>query len=256
MSHGIWTRTNGTTYAGGMTVAAVILSATAEGALTETAGQPRVRRLADLAWSGGALPIVVLSPDPDGTVAGALAGTEAIHGSPAPEELGPAGQMARGIELAASEVRDVSAALIWPARLVWVGPETVTSLIEAHGTEPGAMLRPTWHGEPGWPVLLPLDHLAALQAIPPDRMPPAIIDELAGRLPTRLVELGDPGRDPRRRHGARGPAGLRGSTRPAGRAHPRMGRRRRRRSRTARTRRSVTRFGADIRPRARPEGRS
>ena len=176
-----------------MTVAAVILSATAEGALTDTAGQPRVRRLADLAWSGGALPIIVLSPDPDGTVAGALAGTEAVHGSPAPEETGPAGQMARGIELAASEVRDVSAALIWPARLVWVGPETVTSLIEAHGTDPGAMLRPTWHGEPGWPVLLPLDHLAALQAIPPDRMPPAIIDELAGRLPTRLVELGDPG---------------------------------------------------------------
>ena len=42
-----------------MTVAAVILSATAEGALAETQGQARVRRLADLAWSGGALPIVV-----------------------------------------------------------------------------------------------------------------------------------------------------------------------------------------------------
>jgi CTP:molybdopterin cytidylyltransferase MocA len=178
---------------GGMTVAAVILSATAEGALTDTAGQPRVRRLADLAWSGGALPIVVLSPDPDGTVAAALAGSEAIHGAPAAESGGPAGQMARGIELSASEVRDVSAALIWPARMVWVGPETVTSLIEAHGTDPGTMLRPTWRGAPGWPVLLPLAHLAALQAVPPDRMPPAIIEELAGQVPTRLVELGDPG---------------------------------------------------------------
>ena len=62
----------------GVTVAAVILSATAEGSLTDTLGQPRVRRLVDVAWSGGALPIVVLSPDPDGAVAAALSGSEAI----------------------------------------------------------------------------------------------------------------------------------------------------------------------------------
>ena len=72
-----------------MTVAAVILSATAEGALADTLGQPRVRRLADLAWSGGALPIVVLAPDPDGAVAAALVGSEAVYGSPAPPESGP-----------------------------------------------------------------------------------------------------------------------------------------------------------------------
>ena len=66
-----------------MTVAAVILSATADGALADTLGQPRVRRLADLAWSGGALPIVVLAPDPDGAVAAALAGSEAVYGTPA-----------------------------------------------------------------------------------------------------------------------------------------------------------------------------
>ena len=57
-----------------MTVAAVVLSATAEGAVEDTLGQPRVRRLADLAWSGGALPIVVLAPDPDGAVAATLVG--------------------------------------------------------------------------------------------------------------------------------------------------------------------------------------
>jgi CTP:molybdopterin cytidylyltransferase MocA len=176
-----------------MTVAAVILSASAEGALTDTAGQPRVRRLADLAWSGGALPIVVLSPDPDGAVAAALAGSEAVHGAPAPEADGPAGQMTRAIELAASEVRDVSAALIWPARMVWVGPETVTSLIEAHGTDPDTMLRPAWHGEPGWPVLLPLTHLDALRATPPDTMPPAVVEGLAATVPTRVIDVGDPG---------------------------------------------------------------
>ena len=72
-----------------MTVAAVILSATAEGAARRRLGQPRVRRLADLAWSGGALPIVVVSPDPDGAVAAALAGSEAVYGDPAPPESGP-----------------------------------------------------------------------------------------------------------------------------------------------------------------------
>ena len=68
LSHGcglpIGRRAPATLQAGGMTVAAVILSAPAEGALADTLGQPRVRRLADLAWSGGALPIVVVVARP------------------------------------------------------------------------------------------------------------------------------------------------------------------------------------------------
>jgi CTP:molybdopterin cytidylyltransferase MocA len=176
-----------------MTVAAVILSATAEGSLTDTLGQPRVRRLADLAWSGGALPVMVLSPDPDGAVVAALAGSEAVYGSPAPAEAGPVGQMVRGAELAVGEVRETTAILLWPARMVWVGPETITSLIEAHGAYPGAVLRPAWQGEPGWPVLVPLKHLPALRAITPDRMPPVVIEELVGAVPARTLEVGDPG---------------------------------------------------------------
>ena len=176
-----------------MTVAAVILSATAEGALEDTLGQPRVRRLVDLAWSGGALPIVVLSPDPIGAVAVTLAGSEATHGLPAPVEAGPVGQMVRGIELATAEVGETSAALLWPARMTWVGPETVTSLIEAHGTDPSTVLRPTWHGDPGWPVLVPIVDLEALRAISPDRMPPDVVAALVGAVPARSIELGDPG---------------------------------------------------------------
>jgi CTP:molybdopterin cytidylyltransferase MocA len=176
-----------------MTVAAVVLSASAEGSLSDALGQPRVRRLVDLAWSGGALPIVVLSPDPDGAVAASLAGTEASWSSPAPETAGPGGQMVRGVEIAESEVGEMSAALLWPARMTWVGPETVTSLIEAHGIDPGSLLRPTWHGEPGWPVLLPIVHLDALRAVAPERMPPDVIDDLVATIPSRLVELGDPG---------------------------------------------------------------
>lgn len=176
-----------------MTVAAVILSATADGAIEATLGQPRVRRLVDLAWSGGALPIVVLSPDPVGAVAVALAGSEATHALPAPAEAGPVGQMVRGVELARDEVGETSAALLWPARMTWVGPETVTSLIEAHGTDPSTVLRPTWQGEPGWPVLVPLLHLEALRAVPPTLMPPAVVEALVADVPSRFVELGDPG---------------------------------------------------------------
>jgi hypothetical protein len=176
-----------------MTVAAVILSASPANAVADTLGQPRVRRLADLAWSGGALPVMVLSPDPDGTVAAALAGSEAVYGSPAPVEAGPVGQMLRGAELAIDEVRETTAVLLWPARMTWVGPETITSLIEAHGAYPTSVLRPSWLGEPGWPVLVPLVDLPALRAIGPDRMPPAVIEELVGAVESRTLEVGDPG---------------------------------------------------------------
>ena len=176
-----------------MTVAAVILSATAEGALTDTLGQPRVRRLVDLAWSGGALPVVVVSPDPDGAVAASLHGSEASYGSPARPESGPVGQMVRGAELAAAEVRETTGVLLWPARMTWVGPETITSLIEAHGPDPATVLLPGWQGEPGWPVLVPLVHLDALRMIAPDRMPPDVIHDLVAAVPTRVVDVGDPG---------------------------------------------------------------
>jgi CTP:molybdopterin cytidylyltransferase MocA len=176
-----------------VTVAAVILSATTDGALTDTLGQPRVRRLVDLAWSGGALPVMVVAPDPDGAVAATLVGTEAVYGSPAPSEAGPVGQMVRGTELAIAEVRDTTAALLWPARMVWVGPETITSLIEAHGPDPATVLLPGWQGEPGWPVLVPVDHLDALRAISPDTMPLDVIHRLAATVPARVIEMGDPG---------------------------------------------------------------
>jgi CTP:molybdopterin cytidylyltransferase MocA len=176
-----------------MTVAAVILSASAEGALTDTLGQPRVRRLVDIAWSGGALPVVVVSPDADGAVAAALTGSEATYVGPVAQERGPVGQMMRGAELALDEVRETTGFLLWPARMVWVGPETVTSLIEAHGMDVGTMLRPAWNGDPGWPVLVPATALGALREIAPDRMPPDVIEDLVGVVPSRVVEVGDPG---------------------------------------------------------------
>lgn len=177
-----------------MTVAAVILAASVESALADVEGQAGVRRLADAAWSGGALPIVVVAPDPEKTVAAALAGAAVTLAEPAPLEMGPAAQIARGIDVARTTVRDTDAVLIWPARMVWVGPETVTSLIEAHGVDRATILRPAFEGTAGWPVLIPIATAAGLIGLTPDRMPDDIVEDLvAGGTTLRLIELGDPG---------------------------------------------------------------
>jgi CTP:molybdopterin cytidylyltransferase MocA len=177
-----------------VTVAAVILAASPGSALADADGLPGIRRIADAAWAGGATPIVVVSFDPDGAVAAALAGAPVTLAEPAPQEQGPAAQMARGADVARSEVVETDAYLLWPARLTWVGPETVTSLIETHGTAADALLRPTWDGEPGWPVLVPAVQLDRLRAVAADRMPPEVMDDLiAAGSRERRVELGDPG---------------------------------------------------------------
>jgi CTP:molybdopterin cytidylyltransferase MocA len=177
-----------------VTVAAVILAASVESALADAEGQPRVRRLVDIAWSGGAVPIVVVAPDPDGLVAAALAGAPVTLAEPAPIAGGPVGQIARGLSVAAGLVSETDAALVWPARMVWVGPETVTSLIEAHGPEPDAVLRPSYDGEGGWPVLVPIAQLDSLRAMAPDLMPDAIVEQLSGDVVgSRSLDLGDPG---------------------------------------------------------------
>lgn len=178
-----------------MTVAAVILAASAESAIADVEGQSRVRRIADAAWSGGALPIVVVSFDPDGAVAASLAGASVTLAEPAPKPQGaPARQMARGIEVAGSLVDDLSGAFIWPARMVWVSPETITSMIEAHGVDRSTLLRPSYAGEAGWPVLLPRGRASILASVAPDRMPEEILADLvAAGVPMRSLELGDPG---------------------------------------------------------------
>jgi CTP:molybdopterin cytidylyltransferase MocA len=177
-----------------MTVAAIVLAASAENALADADGMPAVRRIADAAWAGGATPIIVVSFDPDGAVATALAGAPVTLAEPAPVEAGPAAQMARGVDVARSEVVETDAFLVWPAAMTWVGPETVTSLIETHGTVTESMLRPTWDGAPGWPVLVPIDQVERMRTIAPDRMPPEVLEDLlAGGAKQRLVELGDPG---------------------------------------------------------------
>ena len=177
-----------------VTVAAVILAASTDSALADVEGLPRVRRLADLAWSGGALPIVVVADDRDGAVAAALAGAPVILAEPAPAGRGPAAQMARGIEVAAASVQETDGAILWPARIVWAGPETVTSLIEAHGLRRTALISPAYRGQRGWPVLVPRSAVDGLRSVAADRTPDQVLADLrAGGLAEVVVDLGDPG---------------------------------------------------------------
>lgn len=177
-----------------MTVAAVILAASAESALADAAGRASVRRIAETAWAGGAMPLVVVAADPAGDVGAALAGSEAVLVAPAPMETGPAGQIVRGIRAAVELVAGTDAALVWPARLTWVDAETVTTLLQAHGLEPASLVRPRWEDAGGWPVLVPVAHLETLAGLAADRMPEDLVADLvASGVPLWTLDLGDPG---------------------------------------------------------------
>ncbi len=176
-----------------MTVAAVILAAGPASALRGVEGVPNARRLVDTAWAGGATPIVVVSFDPDGEVAAVLAGSPVVLAAPAPVASGPVAQVCRGIDVARAEVDGTDAALVWPARMGWVDAETVTSLIEAHGADRSAVLRPAFGGTAGWPALVPVAHVEALRGLAADLQPDDLVAALAAAVGGRLVEVGDPG---------------------------------------------------------------
>ena len=177
-----------------MTVAAVILAATTASALADADGTPAVRRIADTAWAGGATPIVVCAEDPDGTVAAAIATTEATLSAPVARDRGPVGQIAPGIDAVVRLVSGTDAALVWPARLAWVDAETVTTLIAEHGDDRESVLRPAYGGEAGFPALVPVSVLGALRGLGAGRMPDELFADLAAAgVPVRLVDTGDPG---------------------------------------------------------------
>ena len=179
-----------------MTVAAVILAADAvdaAAAVRPIEGRAVIRRIAEAAWAGGALPVIVSSADPGGLLAGVLAGAIATLVPPPGPDSDVGGQLRGAIDAARAEVAETDAILLWPVRMAWVDPETLTSLIEAHGVHPDAVLRPAFAGEAGWPVLLPLRTFEGLaersRATSLDRL----LGEVAARAAVRQLDLGDPG---------------------------------------------------------------
>jgi CTP:molybdopterin cytidylyltransferase MocA len=177
-----------------VTVAAVVLFARVEGAVADAAGRATVRRIVESAWAGGATPIVVVSSDPEGAVAAALAGSPAVLAEPAPMDQGPVGQIARGMRIAAEQVRDTDACLIWPGRMAWVDAETVTTLIEAHGAHRTAVLRPRYEDTIGWPALLPMELVDGLAGNAASKMPDELLADLtAAGVALQPIDTGDPG---------------------------------------------------------------
>lgn len=180
-----------------VTVAAIIVAPSAEAALADTEGVAAVRRLADVAWSGGAMPIVVVgSAAGDDTVARTLAGSPVtLVGAAVAESPDLSASIVRGAEIAAGMVTETGAWLIWPVAMVWVSPETVTSLIEAHGTFPDSVLRPTFDGVAGWPILVPAASLDAIRDRPDRGNPDDLVGGAfeSGDVRVRELDLGDPG---------------------------------------------------------------
>ena len=176
-----------------MTVAAVLIAPSPADALAPTEGLPLVRRLIDVAWSGGAMPVVVVVPDPGDDVARAVDGTPALVVSPAPDEPRGIAWFTAGLEAALATVTGTRAALLWPVRYAWLDPETVTSLIEAHGAQPASIVRAAFGGAPGFPALVPSTLLGRLRELRGRTGEEALAALAVGGVPAVLVELGDPG---------------------------------------------------------------
>lgn len=180
-----------------MTVAAVVLAPDPSDARTVVGGVAAIRRIADIAWSGGALPIVVLAPGETAALelGGPLSGAPGtvIAAEPAESDRVTSAILEAGIRAARDEVEGTDAVLLWPGRHAYVDAETITSLIEAHGLDTTVALVPTYAGTPGWPFLFPLSATWVLSG-----MAGKTLTDLPGLLrdagvPTREVELGDPG---------------------------------------------------------------
>lgn len=169
-----------------MTVGAVIVPSGVDEALADAAGRTAVRRMVDAAWAGGALPIVVVTPDPDGHVAATLEGSPAVLVGPETQSIVAAYR--EGADVARRTVHETTALLLWPGRMIWTDPETVTSLIEAHGRKADVVTRPRRAGQLGWPVLVPsarVDDVLAGDG--------GSVEEAVASIDTDSVELGDPG---------------------------------------------------------------
>ena len=176
-----------------MTVAAIVLVPDIAVALSDADGEPAIRRIAHAAWSGGALPIVIVTDDAEGKVADAVAGLPVTLSRPGPDEPRGVAWLVHGLRAASSTVTETTAGLLWPARFVWVDPETITSMVEAHGSAAAQIIRPAWQGQQGFPILVPLSLIDGLL----DRLNlhghQAVEEMIAAGAPNQVLELGDPG---------------------------------------------------------------
>lgn len=175
-----------------MTVAAIVLVPDAPAALADADGEPAIRRVVHAAWSGGAIPIVIVADDPAGTIADAVSDLPVKLVRPTAVPPGVVWFLS-GQRAAVAAVSETTAALLWPFRYAWVDPETVTSLVEAHGAAPDAIAQPSYGGQIGFPILVPLALADRLEAQSGRSGAEAVAAILADGAVAVVVELGDPG---------------------------------------------------------------
>jgi hypothetical protein len=167
-----------------MTVAALIGTPRAGEASRDASGRSAVRRIVEAAWAGGALPIVVSAPEPADWLESQLSGFPALIARDGPDQADEAEAYRAACRVAIEAVGETDAVLLWPMRMSWVDPETVTSLIEAHGQRPGQLIRVAHEELPGWPLLVPISDLERGLAASAGLADPSGVV---------LLELGDPG---------------------------------------------------------------
>jgi len=176
-----------------VTVAAVILVPEPAAALALADGEPVLRRVCQAAWSGGAIPTVAVGSQLTEEARDAVGDLTVTFAEPAATEPHGIAWFARGLLTAATTVTDTTAALLWPVRQAWVDPETVTSLVEAHGAWTDAIIRPAYAGQPGFPILIPAALADRLAALSGQHGVEAVEALVAAGVPLRQIEMGDPG---------------------------------------------------------------
>jgi CTP:molybdopterin cytidylyltransferase MocA len=176
-----------------MTVAAVVLVPDLAVALSDADGEPAIRRVAHAAWSGGAMPVVIVSDDTGPDLAAALEGLPVTISRPGADEPRGVAWFLNGLRAAGAAVTEATAGLLWPVRCAWVDPETVTSLVEAHGGGAGEFVRPAFSGQTGFPILVPIALAERLAARLDLHAYQAVDAAVAAGAPVRVLELGDPG---------------------------------------------------------------
>lgn len=176
-----------------MTVAAIVIVPDSASALAIVEGEPVIRRVVQSAWAGGAMPIVVVCPSVDDAFDLAMAELQVTPNRP--DSAAPHGiaWFAGGQQAAARAVVETTASLLWPFRYSWVDPETVTSLIEAHGANRDSIIRPAYGARRGFPILVPNSLSGRLKALSNLHGEEAIDAVVAAGVASLTVELGDPG---------------------------------------------------------------
>jgi CTP:molybdopterin cytidylyltransferase MocA len=161
--------------------------------MADADGEPALRRVVRSAWAGGAMPVVAV-------IASATAQVSAILADlPVALVVAEAGSgpgiawFALGLRTATVAVTEATAGLLWPCRYAWVDPETVTSLLEAHGADQDQVCRAAFAGQPGFPILIPAalePRLAAMTGLHGEEAIEGLIFE---GVEQRILEMGDPG---------------------------------------------------------------